>query len=199
MEPASWLTMTNGLLLSAGIVIGVLAGHFLSPALRESKRLRSELETLQGEHDKYKASVNSHFRKTADLVGQMTKSYAAVYDHLAGGARRFCDDAGADSQLPFGPSPGQLASPVIDAEADSPVEPAAEPAADSAADEPAIETAEASGELDEPSTSSAEATSDAGDYGDYAAADSADAGVDQDVDADVDADADENYPRTPTA
>ena len=120
MDTASWLSAMNLVLLAAGIAVGVAAGYYFSPAIGEAKRLRSELDDLRGEHDKYKASVNSHFRKTADLVGEMTKSYAAVYDHLAGGARRFCDEAGAGSQLPFGPSPGQLASPVIETDSDSP-------------------------------------------------------------------------------
>jgi len=103
------------LLVVVGIAIGVAGGYFGFPAIREAKRLREQLEHLLQEHESYKAAVNAHFRKTADLVGQMTKSYAAIYDHLAGGARRFCDDAEAETRLPFGPLPEALGSPEIEA------------------------------------------------------------------------------------
>jgi uncharacterized protein len=119
MEAASWFSLTSLVFLLIGAAAGAAAGLFLSPAVGEAKRLRSDLDRLKIEHDAYRASVNSHFRKTADLVGEMTKSYAAVYDHLAGGARRFCDDSGSDSAIPFEPLPGALASPVIEAAADS--------------------------------------------------------------------------------
>jgi len=132
METASWFSITNVLLLLAGVAIGALAGHFTSPAIGEAKRLRSDLDRVLHEQETYKASVNSHFRKTAELVGQMTKSYAAVYDHLAGGARTFCDDSGPEQKLPFEPLPGQLATPAIETGAE-PVR-ASDAATDAAAD-----------------------------------------------------------------
>jgi uncharacterized protein len=119
MEAASWFSVASVVFLVIGVAIGVAAGHFLSPAIGEAKRLRADLDRIQHEHDSYRSSVNSHFRKTADLVGQMTKSYAAVYDHLAGGARRFCDESGSDAAIPFEPLPGALASPVIETAADA--------------------------------------------------------------------------------
>jgi uncharacterized membrane-anchored protein YhcB (DUF1043 family) len=119
MEAASWFSVASMVFLAIGVAVGAAAGHFFSPAIGEAKRLRSDLERLQREHESYRSSVNSHFRKTADLVGQMTKSYAAVYDHLAGGARRFCDDSGADAMVSFEPLPGALASPVIETAADA--------------------------------------------------------------------------------
>ena len=121
MDTASWFSVTNVGLVAAGIGIGVVAGHFASPAIGEARRLRAELDRLLHEHESYKASVNSHFRKTAELVGQMTKSYAAVYDHLAGGARSFCDDTGPEQKLPFAPLPEGLASPVVETSASGPV------------------------------------------------------------------------------
>jgi uncharacterized membrane-anchored protein YhcB (DUF1043 family) len=122
MEAASWFSVASVVFLVIGVAVGAAAGHFLSPAIGEAKRLRSDLERLQREHESYRSSVNSHFRKTADLVGQMTKSYAAVYDHLAGGARRFCDESGSDAAIPFEPLPGALASPVIETAADASAE-----------------------------------------------------------------------------
>ena len=110
----SLITVTNLLLLAAGVLVGLAAGYLGFPAIREAKRLRIELDRVLQEHEKYKTSVNSHFRKTAELVGDMTRSYAAVYDHLASGARSFCEDAGAETKLPFEPLPAALASPVIE-------------------------------------------------------------------------------------
>ena len=34
----------------------------------------------------YKASVNQHFDKTSELVGDLTQSYVKVYQHLAEGS-----------------------------------------------------------------------------------------------------------------
>ena len=114
MDTASWFTGMNVVLVVSGMAIGMVAGYFASPAIGQARFLRLELDRLLKEHESYKGSVNAHFRKTADLVGQMTKSYAAVYDHLAGGARTFCEDAGGGQKLPFGPLPGELASPVVE-------------------------------------------------------------------------------------
>lgn len=139
MDVSSWFTLGSLVFLLVGVAVGVAAGHFWSPAIGEAKRLREDVERLQREHDTYRASVNSHFRKTADLVGQMTKSYAAVYDHLAGGAQRFCGDFGADSSIPFEPLPGALASPTI--------ETAAEEAASAAEEFAAAEDPSAGDEL----------------------------------------------------
>jgi uncharacterized membrane-anchored protein YhcB (DUF1043 family) len=130
MEVASWFSVSSVVFLAIGAAVGAAAGHFLSPAIGESRKLRAEVERLRHEHDSYRSSVNSHFRKTADLVGQMTKSYAAVYDHLAGGARRFCDDAGSDAAIPFEPLPGALASPVIETAAGEDTEDVAAEVAD---------------------------------------------------------------------
>ena len=35
----------------------------------------------------YKASVNTHFNKTSDLVNELTQDYVKVYRHLAEGAQ----------------------------------------------------------------------------------------------------------------
>ena len=107
-------TLMHAVVLVAGVALGLVAGYLAFPAIREARRLRVELDRTLQEHETYKASVNSHFRKTAELVGEMTRSYAAVYDHLATGARSFGDDAGAAGRLPFEPLPGVLAAPVIE-------------------------------------------------------------------------------------
>ncbi|MBI5505395.1 MAG: DUF1043 family protein [Deltaproteobacteria bacterium] len=109
--PFATLSILDAAVLAIGIALGLAIGYFAFPAIRQAKRLREELEGLRREHEVYKAGVSEHFQKTADLVGEMTKSYAAVYDHLAGGARRYCGDALADNALAFGPQLTILARP----------------------------------------------------------------------------------------
>ncbi len=100
--------------LVVGVGLGLVAGYLTFPAIREAKRLRIQLDGILAEHETYKKSVSAHFRKTGELVGEMTRSYAAVYDHLATGARSFATETASEMTLPFGPSPGMLASPVIE-------------------------------------------------------------------------------------
>ena len=82
-----------------GVACGLLAGHFVLPGRRRSRRLQTELDRVNDEHASYKASVTTHFHKTADLVGQLTESYKSVYDHLASGARSLCDKPMADTAI----------------------------------------------------------------------------------------------------
>ena len=88
-------------LFLGGIVAGLAVGVFVLPAARRSKRLQTELDTAQAEHAQYKEGVTQHFHKTAELVGDMTRSYKAVYDHLADGAHALCEDAGTGRSLGF--------------------------------------------------------------------------------------------------
>ena len=107
-------TLFISLAVVAGIAIGLVAGYLTFPAIREAKRLREQLDTTLREHEDYRSSVDSHFRKTGELIGEMTRSYAAVYDHLATGARTFASGPAAETALPFGASPRVLVSPVVE-------------------------------------------------------------------------------------
>ena len=87
----------------------------LSHARLELERSREELEEARAGHERWRESVSDHFVKTADLVGEMTRSYAAVYDHLASGAQRFAGEAFASRAVDFGPSPAALHAPAAEA------------------------------------------------------------------------------------
>lgn len=146
METGTVVTGMNAMALLLGVGIGLLAGYLAFPAIREAKVLREQLDRALKEHEDYKASVNTHFRKTADLVGQMTRSYAAVYDHLATGARTFGGGESAGPEVPFDPLPGTLAPPVIETKAEPAVPVAGAGADQEAADAvPETATAEAAG------------------------------------------------------
>jgi uncharacterized membrane-anchored protein YhcB (DUF1043 family) len=79
------------MLFAGGVATGLLFAMFVLPGGREAKRLAAELEALKTEHERYKGEVTGHFQKTSELFADMTQSYKAVYDHLAGGARELCD------------------------------------------------------------------------------------------------------------
>ena len=111
-------TAINGVVLLLGLLVGAAVTHLAFPARKQLERLRAQLDQALQDKEKYETSVNSHFRKTAELVGEMTRSYAAVYDHLAVGARTFCGGGDDNERVPFGPRPGALASPSIDTTAE---------------------------------------------------------------------------------
>ena len=80
-------------LLAVGLVLGLVAGNFALPSVRRARRLQTEIETLRGEQERYQYQVTEHFQTTAVLLGDLTSSYKAVYEHLASGARSLSDPA----------------------------------------------------------------------------------------------------------
>jgi len=77
--------------LAAGVALGAILHKMLSSSAGDADRLRAELERTRSEMERYKASVNSHFSKTSDLVSELTQDYVKVYQHLAEGAQTLSD------------------------------------------------------------------------------------------------------------
>jgi len=77
--------------LAAGIVLGVVFQRLLSSSAGDAHKLRAELEQARTDMERYKASVNSHFSKTSDLVSELTQDYVKVYQHLSEGAQKLSD------------------------------------------------------------------------------------------------------------
>jgi hypothetical protein len=77
----------GGITLIGGIMLGVLLFRLLNPAAGDVAKLQAELEQARSEMESYKASVNTHFNKTSDLVNELTQDYVKVYRHLAEGAK----------------------------------------------------------------------------------------------------------------
>ena len=77
--------------LLAGALIGALAYRLLAPSVKQADKTKSELDTAREELSSYKASVDSHFDKTAELVNDLTQNYVKVYRHLAEGAQTLGD------------------------------------------------------------------------------------------------------------
>ena len=73
--------------LAIGALVGALAYRYFSPSVRQSEEIKSQLDHAKRELSNYKASVNSHFEKTSELVNDLTQNYVKVYQHLAEGAQ----------------------------------------------------------------------------------------------------------------
>ena len=84
-----WL-YTIGALVGGGI-IGAILYRNLTPSAKKANNLKAELDEARLEMESYKASVNNHFDKTAELVNELTQDYVKVYKHLAEGAQALGD------------------------------------------------------------------------------------------------------------
>jgi uncharacterized membrane-anchored protein YhcB (DUF1043 family) len=80
-------------LLAVGLAFGLVLGRLVLPSATRARKLQREVETLRGEQARYQRQVTEHFQTTAVLVGDLTSSYKAVYEHLATGARTLSDPA----------------------------------------------------------------------------------------------------------
>ena len=87
MESIDPVWLFAGIALFVGALLGVLAHRLLSPRADDVDKLKAELLQSREEMTTYKASVNSHFSKTSDLVNELTQDYVKVYRHLAEGAQ----------------------------------------------------------------------------------------------------------------
>jgi len=77
--------------LIAGAMIGALVYRLLAPSVKQADKTKSELDMAREELSSYKASVDSHFDKTSELVNDLTQNYVKVYRHLAEGAQTLGD------------------------------------------------------------------------------------------------------------
>jgi len=75
---------------AAAFVLGVAAGaltmYLLRRRFNDTQALRGKLSELQAELENYRAQVDEHFERTADLFQEVTQKYRSLHDHLAQGA-----------------------------------------------------------------------------------------------------------------
>jgi uncharacterized membrane-anchored protein YhcB (DUF1043 family) len=120
-------------------LLGVLLLRLLNPAAGDVAKLQAELEQARSEMESYKASVNTHFNKTSDLVNELTQDYVKVYRHLAEGAQTLSEtreftqvldqpsgrvliSVEAQAEQATDPLAAQADQPSVAAEADAPGE-----------------------------------------------------------------------------
>ena len=90
LEGLALAPLVSALIALVGVLVGLGIARFVLPGTRKIKRLEAEIDQLRREHDDYRGRVNTHFHKTSELIGNMTASYKAVYDHLSDGAQVLC-------------------------------------------------------------------------------------------------------------
>ena len=83
-------------IFAVGIGIGILVQRYVLSRGTHVAILEKELDSLKGEQLQMKDSLQQHFLQTADLTQDLTNSYKALYEHLAGGASEFTEKPLAD-------------------------------------------------------------------------------------------------------
>ena len=87
----SLMAWMSGAILFA---IGGGAGFFLARQIKDKHTLglEKQLEVTQNQLSEYQGEVNRHFLKTSLLFNKLTDDYREVYEHLATGAQKLCND-----------------------------------------------------------------------------------------------------------
>jgi len=85
---ALWIIGALGVLLGTGL--GSIVTYTLTRRNNRNENLQAELDQLVDRFAEYREQVSQHFMHTSDLVQEMTRSYRAVYEHLATGAYHLC-------------------------------------------------------------------------------------------------------------
>jgi uncharacterized membrane-anchored protein YhcB (DUF1043 family) len=82
--------------MGAAIMFGIGGGtgFFISRQIKDKRTLELEekLASARNELAGYRGDVNQHFMKTSLLLGKLTNDYREVYEHLATGAQRLCNE-----------------------------------------------------------------------------------------------------------
>jgi len=82
--------------MSGAIVfaIGGGVGFYIARQIKDKHTvgLEKQLETTQNQLSEYQGEVNRHFLKTSLLFNKLTDDYRDVYEHLATGAQKLCND-----------------------------------------------------------------------------------------------------------
>ncbi len=74
--------------------IGGGVGFYIARQIKDKHTLglEKELETTQSQLSEYQGEVNRHFLKTSLLFNKLTDDYREVYEHLATGAQKLCNE-----------------------------------------------------------------------------------------------------------
>lgn len=79
------LVMVAAIALCIGGLVGaIISRTFIPPEVQ--KELEGKLQASKNELEQYQQDVAQHFADTSKLIGDLTKSYKNVHDHLAKGA-----------------------------------------------------------------------------------------------------------------
>ena len=81
--------------------IGGGAGFFIARQIKDKRTLELEqqLQATQSKLTEYQDDVNRHFLKSSLLFSKLTDNYREVYEHLATGAQKLCNEKPVISSL----------------------------------------------------------------------------------------------------
>lgn len=81
--------------------IGGGAGFFIARQIKDKRTLELEqqLQATQSKLTDYQSDVNRHFLKSSLLFSKLTDNYREVYEHLATGAQKLCNEKPVVSAL----------------------------------------------------------------------------------------------------
>ena len=100
-DETSWMWSIGLISFAFGIAVGFAINFYLNPDNKRSEKLEQELDQLKRETEQYRGEVAEHFKRTSELVQEMTSSYKNVYEHLASGSANLCTDAIKEPPLDF--------------------------------------------------------------------------------------------------
>jgi len=92
LDGTASLWVVGILCLALGMALGCIITYLVTTRYGHSRDLREELNSLKERFSDYRDQVTQHFMRTSGLVQEMTRSYRAVYEHLATGAQSLCTD-----------------------------------------------------------------------------------------------------------
>jgi uncharacterized membrane-anchored protein YhcB (DUF1043 family) len=91
-------------LFGVGLLAGVALRAWLSDGRVRERQLEIELETERERFSTYRDRVEKHFNQTAHLFRDLTNQHAALYHHLAEGARELSPNPELLGGQAFGPA-----------------------------------------------------------------------------------------------
>lgn len=76
------------------LAVGGVAGFFTARQIKDKRTLELEqqLADTKNQLGEYQGDVNRHFLKTSLLFNKLTDDYREVYEHLATGAQKLCNE-----------------------------------------------------------------------------------------------------------
>jgi uncharacterized membrane-anchored protein YhcB (DUF1043 family) len=87
------------IIFALGTAAGIVIARLVLPHERRCQALEQELAQARKGQTEYRAQVNQHFKKTAELFDEMTDRYRTIYQHLAAGAQQLCEERPQSLQL----------------------------------------------------------------------------------------------------
>ena len=103
-------------LFGVGLLAGAALRAWLSDGRVRERQLEIELESARARFSTYQERVEKHFNQTAHLFRDLTNQHAALYHHLAEGARELSPNPELLGGQAFGPALVEFADGARDAD-----------------------------------------------------------------------------------